>query len=170
MEITDRILEETELIKELVKSVHEADEKEALDLTERMRKNQPFIVELLMAASSEVTEEQFEDILELYCVTYMFFEQKTNIKKATITEEIFSKQYELNLQFIDYFSEEETEEDQMELGALDLSRMHYKSLYTSMIYLMDGFDSFESKDEELKGGILLIMKSLIECMEANLLD
>jgi len=170
MEITDRILEETEFIKKLHSKVQNIGQNEAFAITDRIRKNQPFLIALLMSFESDVNEDQFDHLMEMFYVIYLFFEEKTNIKKTEITEEIFENQYELNLQFIEYLDGEESQESQLELGASDLSRMHFKSLYTSMIFLTDENEYFGSKDEELKEGTLTIMKALIECMEANLLN
>ncbi len=169
MEISVRLAEETLFIKELHTKVQEVEQHEAQILTDRMRKNQPFLVAMLMSFEPKVNDEQFDYLLEMFCIIYLFFEEKTNIEKIAITDAMYDEKYETNLQFAEYLDGEENEENQLELGALNLENMHFKSLYTAMIFLSDESKCFEN-DEELQDGILLILKALIECLESYLLN
>jgi len=171
MEVTKRDIEETKFIRELHKNIQNISQEDAYKVTERMRINQPFLVSLLMSFESEVTEDQFDHLMEMFLLIFLFFEEKSNIRKAEITEDLFNKQYELNLQFMDYLDGEDDMDSQMDLGEMDLQKMHHKSLYTSIIFLTDESNCFDGvKDEDLKNGVFVISKALIECMETNLLE
>ncbi len=136
--------------------------------------NQPLILSMMMQYEDHMdqgnlTEEAFNDINDLLFIIFLFFEHKTNISKAQVSQEAFQKKLELNLSFVNYLTEED-QATQIELSEADLNKMHFKNLYLSLTQIADDCSSFQKLEHDFKAAIFLEMKTLIECMEATLLD
>jgi len=173
MEIRNRDIQETETLKEILQRIDEMEQGGEESIYTKIYENQPFILSLMMAYENELDEgniddEQFEAMRDMLFMIYLFFEQKTNIQRAQVTEQAFVKQFQLNIEFMEYLSGEEDPDKQMELSEADLSKMHFISVYTAIMHIAHDYLSFQKLDDDSKAAIFLEMKTLIECLEACL--
>ena len=168
MDIKQRDFNELNIVKKLIKKVENLDLIEASNLSERIVKNQPFIMSLLIGYKFDVKEEELEDIMKMLFVTYLFFEESTEINKKQIDSKIFEERQTLNVKFLKYFSEDQNDENKSETNKHYLSNLRYKSLFTGLLLMSNTQKYFKSMDGELKGIIMVGMKTLIDCLESCL--
>lgn len=175
MEIRNRDIEETEALKEILQRIDEIEVGGEEPIYTKIYENQPFILSLMMGYEAEldegnIDEEQFEAMRDMLFMIYLFFEQKTNIQRAQVTDQAFVDRFQLNIEFIEYLSGEEDPDKQIALSEDDLAKIHYISLYTAIMHIAHDYLSFQKLDDEFKAAVFLEMKTLIECMEACLLE
>jgi len=175
MDITNRDIEETKTLKEILRRIDEMEQDREESIYTKIYENQPFILSLMMAYEAELDEENIDDeqfgaMRDMLFMIYLFFEQKTNIQRAQVTEQAFIKQFQLNIEFMEYLSGEEDPDSQLALSEADLSKMHFISLYTAIVHIAHDYLSFQKMDDDSKAAIFLEMKTLIECLESCLVE
>jgi len=168
MEITKREILETEFVGALIKEVDKIGLKEASEISDRIVKNQPFIMSLLIGYKFDIEEEQLNDIMKMLFVIYLYFERKTDISKNQINAKEFKRFEKTNTQFLKYFSGESTRERQLETNEQYLSNLNYKSLFTGVLFMSNTQIGLKKMNAETKGIVILGMKTLIDCLEAKL--
>ena len=169
MEITKKDIVETKFVGELIKKVDKIGLTEASEITDRIVKNQPFIMSLLLGYKFDVKAEQLNDIMKMLFVIYLFFEKKTDVSKNQIDSKEFESYEKRNIQFLKYFSGEPTKKNQLETNEQYLSNLNYKSLFTGILFMSNTQIGLKKMNSETKGIVILGMKTLIDCLEANLL-
>lgn len=175
MDITNHDIEEIEILKTLLKKIDEMQQDGEESVYTRMYENQPFILSMMMGYESNVdegvlAEEQFNSIRDMLFIIFLFFEQKTDITRKQITEAEFANQFNLNVDFLNYLEGEEDADAKLELTNSNLSKMRFKSLYTSIMFISNEDKHFQRMDDEYKTATFLEMKTLIECLEESLLE
>jgi len=175
MDITNHDIEEIDILKTILKKIDEMKQGEEESVYTSIYENQPFILSMMMGYESNVDEEvleeeQFNAIRDMLFIIFLFFEQKTDITRKQITEAEFTNQFQLNVDFLNYLEGEEDLDAKLELTESNLSKMRFKSLYTSITFISNEDKHFQRMDDEYKAATFLEMKTLIECMEANLLE
>ena len=169
MKITKKDITETHIVGELIKKVEKIDLQEANNISERIVKNQPFIMSLLIGYKFDVKEEALNDIMKMLFVIYLYFEKKTEINKKQINSREFEKCQNQNIQFLKYFSGEQNSNDKLETNKQYLANLKCKNLFTGILVMSNTQKDFKRINRELKGIILIGMKTLIDCLELNLL-
>lgn len=175
MDITNHNIEEVEIIKTILQKIDEMQGGGEESVYTRIYENQPFILSMMMGYEANVDEgvlyeEQFNAIRDMLFMVFLFFEQKTDISRKQLTEAEFANQFQLNIDFLDYLSSEEDLDAKLELSESNLSKMRFKNLYTSLMFISNEDKHFQKMDDEYKSATFLEMKTLIECMEANLIE
>lgn len=170
MEITKRDIVETEFVGELINKVDKIGLTEASEISDRIVRYQPFIMSLLIGFKFDVKEEQLNDIMKMLFVIYLYFERKTDISKKQINSKQFERYKKRNIQFLKYFSGEPTKENQLETNQQYLSNLNYKSLFTGILFMSNTRKGLKRMNSETRGIVILGMKTLIDCLEANLLE
>lgn len=170
MEITKKDIVETEFVGELIEKVDKIGLTEASDISDRIVKNQPFIMSMLIGYKFDVKEDELNDIMKMLFVIYLYFEKKTNVSKKQINSREFKKYEKRNVQFLKYFSGESIKENQLDTNDKYLSNLNYKSLFTGILFMSNTQKGLKNMKSETKGIVVLGMKTLIDCLEANLLE
>ena len=170
MDITKRDIVETEFVEALIKKVDKIRSTEASEISDRIVKNQPFIMSMLIGYKFDVKEEELNDIMKMLFVIYLYFEKKTDVNKKQINSKEFEKYEKRNIQFLKYFSGESIKGNQLETNDQYLSNLNYKSLFTGILFMSNTQIGLKKMKSETKGIVVLGMKTLIDCLEANLLE
>ena len=170
MKITQKDINEIRIIEELIKKVENIGLAEASGISERIVKNQPFIMSLLIGYKFDVEEDQLNDIMKMLFVIYLYYEKYGKVNKKQINSREFEKFQSRNIQFLKYFSGEQNAENELETNKQYLSNLRNKSLFTGILLMSNTQKSFKRMKEETRGIILIGMKTLIDCLESNLLD
>jgi hypothetical protein len=170
MEITQKDINETRFVGELIKKINTIDLTEASNVSDRIVKNQPFIMSLLIGYKFDVEEDQLNDVMKMLFIIYLYFENKTNIGAKKIGPKEFEKYEKRNIQFLKYFSGEQNNKSQLEVNKQYLSNLKCKSLFTGILAMANTQISLKKMNSELKGIIVMGMKTLIDCLESNLLE
>lgn len=164
MDVTSQDNDELEILKTVLGKIDALEREGTESIYTRIYENQPLILSMMMMYEDNVDlgnldEEQFNDIRDLLFIVFLFFEEKTNISKAEVTQEAFQEKLELNLNFVNYLVGEDLE-SQAKLTVEDLEKMHFKSLYTTLTQMANDYNSFIKMDHNLRGAIFLEIKTL----------
>lgn len=133
MNITKRDIAETQFVGRLIQQVDNIGFGEANNISGRIVENQPFIMSLLIGYKFDVKKEQLDGIMKMLFVIYLFFEQKADVKKRKIGPIEFEETQKRNVQFLKYFSGENSNKGQIEANKQYLSNLRFKSLFTGII-------------------------------------
>jgi hypothetical protein len=170
MEITHKDFNETRIVEKLIKKVENVDLLEANKISERIVKNQPFIMSLLIGYKFDVKEEPLNDIMKMLFVIYLFFEESAKINMKQINSSEFEEFHNRNIKFLKYLSGEQNDKNKSEVNKHFLSNLRYKSLLTGILVMSNTQKGFKQMNGESKGIILIGIKTLIDCLESNLLE
>lgn len=170
MEINRKDLDKAIVVKGLIHKMDIIEIDEVNAISERVVKNQPFIMSMLIGYKYDVKGAQLDDIMKMLFVIYLFFEKYS---KSINSRQIDSIQFESiltrNKHFLKYFSEEKTNQGQLELNKQYLSNLRAKSLFTGILVMSKTLVNFKQINADSKGIILIGMKTLIDCLELTLL-
>jgi len=153
-----------------MKEIDNVDLIEASKISERIVKKQPFIMSLLIGYKFDVKEEQLNEIMKMLFIIFLFFEKQTKIDKYQINPIDFESHQKKNIKFLKYFSTEPNKETQVKSNELYLSNLRFKSLFTGILMMSNTSVNFRTLSPELRGIIIIGMKTLIDCLETNLLE
>lgn len=165
-----RDIDEAQIVRELIKKVGNIELQEASEISDRIAANQPFIMSLLMGYTFDVEGDQLDDIMKMLFVIYLFFESHTETNRKQIDVIEFEYHQRQNVKFLKYFSGEETLGSQLEANKQYLYSLKFKALFAGILVMSNTQMSFKRMSGELKGIIVLGMKTLVDCLEANLVD
>lgn len=168
MKLTPRDLEETKLVAALLKKVKQLDLTEVESISARMVEHQPYMMSLLLGYRFDVEKDQLDDVMRMLFLIYLFFERKTEIKKKQIDAEEFRKHQSKNGHYLKYLEGTKGRKAIAKINEEYLAHLRYISLFTGVIDLAQTQVSFQRIDPEVKGIVVLGMKTLIDCLEANL--
>jgi len=170
MKTTERDLNETKYIGKLMNQLEHITPKEVSEISDRIGRDQPFIISLLLGYRHDVKNEHLNDILKILFLIFLFFENKTNIKKKKVSSEEYDIILKRNFRFLEYYDGEPSESGQMELNEQYISHLRFRSLFVTIITIMNQKPSLKTMDDGLRGNIVIGMKTLIDCLESSLLD
>ncbi len=141
--------------------------RESTDISERMLKNQPFMMSLLIGYKFDVEEEALNDIMKIIFVIYLYFERLKKTNKKQLNSFEFEICQSKNLQFLNYFSGEENDKNKIKINKKYLSNLRSKSLFTGVLVMATTQNGFKRMNGELRGIVLIGMKTLIDCLELD---
>jgi hypothetical protein len=173
MEITDKDVNDTRIVQKLIAKVENGDLLEVSEISDRIVKNQPFIMSLLIGYKFDLEEEVEEalgEVMQMLFVIYLFFEESTKINKKQVSAREFEKAQNRNMKFLKYFSGEQSDKDRLEANRQFLASLRCKSLLAGILAMSNTQVGLNKLSGELKGIILIGMKTLIDCLESNLLE
>ena len=176
MDILQRDMDEAEFVGDLIHLVNMMEQKEIKDVIDRMTKNQPFILSILLSYEPHFKKANLDEMMKMFLVIYLFFEEKTDIGKKPIDEAAYKACKEKNRQFVKYFAGEQGFENQLQTSRLYLSNLRFKSLFAGMIkmsnvqYDLEELELTEEPDSKFPWISIIATKALIDCLELNLLE
>ncbi|MCG8699584.1 MAG: hypothetical protein MI922_16130, partial [Bacteroidales bacterium] len=87
------------------------------------------------------------------------------VKQKKISPNLFQKYDNININFLQYLSGETSEDSKRELTGINISSIKSKALLTGFFVRYGEKESLKQMNTNLRGEILVGLKSLIECFE-----
>ena len=158
---------ENKEVSALVRKVCEIDADYLNTESDVIAKKQPFIISLLLGYQIDLKEDQLDDILRVLLLIWEFFKDKQQYSGKQIQAAQFDKIQDRNAEMLKYMDAAENWEEQTFITRSDLSKLKSKALFSGVMFLLNHLQSLARMNMYEKGIILVGMKSLIECFEAE---
>ncbi len=159
--------DEQEVIKvnDLVNKIDRMNRAEFDSESDVLFKEQPFVITLIIGSRYDYEMQELEEISKIYFLIWKYFKNKKQVLNKKITEKEFETILTRNIHMLKYVEGEDDECVKSDIIASDLEHIKSKVLYSRIIVQLDIIPVLNKMDGEVKGKLLLGMKSLIECFE-----
>jgi hypothetical protein len=127
-------------------------------------KKQPFFLSVLLGYQFDVTPQQLEEIMKVYFLIWEYFKGNKNIQKKKVTVQLFEKIQARNISMLKY-AENESKNQRTQIYEHDLQNLKSKALIGAIFLRFKTCTNLADMDGELKGIILIGIKTFIECFE-----
>lgn len=123
---------------------------------------------MLLGYRTDLEEDQLEDILRVLLLIWEFFKDKQQYSGQQIQAAQFERIQNRNAAMLKYMDGAESGEEKTFITKSDLSKLKSKALFSAVMFLLNHLQSLARMDMYDKGILLVGMKSLIECFEAEM--
>lgn len=165
IKLSGKDFSETDEIEKLLKKIDSVDEQYISSTYEEMQQFQPFLLSLLLGYQDDLNTIELNEIIKVYLIIWEFFKEKRNIKKRKLTTIQFEEVQKRNIGFFQYLDAEKSEEDFINTISIDLQTIKSKALIAGILFRFDTTPVLSNLKSDLKGMVLIGIKSLIECFE-----
>ena len=165
MRVTKKDMHEVSAIAKLLKEMDSMEPQYITSTSEQMEQYQPFMLSMLLGYNFDMRTEEVEEIMKIYFLIWEYFKSKKNIKKRELTEFQFEKAQKRNIDFFKYLDGETSEQDFNNTTSLDLGNLQSKALLTGVLLRFDTIPILLNMNGDMKGMVMIGIKSLIECFE-----
>jgi len=165
IKLSGKDFKETDEIGKLLKKIDTVDEQYITSAYENIEQYQPFMLSLLLGYQHDINIKELDEIIKLYLIIWEFFKDKKNITKIKLTEIQFEETQNRNIEFFKYLGGEKSKRDFINTTSLDLENIRSKALLTGILFRFDTTTVLSNIKGDLKGIVLIGIKSLIECFE-----
>jgi len=166
MKFTQNDFDETGQLAELIKRIDHIDARCADTVSDEIFQRQPFFLSVLLGYHFDVSKEELEEIIKVYFLIWEYFRSNPNVQKKQVTQDYFEKIQAKNIEMLKYSMGEPDERAKGKVYSYDLQKIKSKSLWTAVLFRFDNRSVLQKMNTEIKGMILIGMKSYIECFEA----
>lgn len=156
---------ETDEVGELLKRIDSVDKKYVSSAYEELEQFQPFLLSLLLGYHLDLNTSELDEIIKVYLIVWEYFKDKRNIKKRQLTDMQFEEAQKRNIDFFQYLDAEKSEKDFINTISIDLRTIKSKALIAGILFRFDTTPVLSNLKSDLKGMVLIGIKSLIECFE-----
>lgn len=154
---------QVERVAAILNEVGPMNPEELFQSLEEINQFQPLMIRLLLGYKDRLREQELNEFARDLIIIWKFFDNNVFIRKNPLTEEFFMEVDKKNIEFMKYLSGEHSGTSFDEACAADLESLESKALFTGMLFRYNEIEAIKQMDTELKGEILLGVKSLIEC-------
>lgn len=165
MKISKKDFQETAEIGRILKSIDATTEQDISSTSKELEQHQPFLLSMLLGYQFDLRIEELDEVIKIYLLIWEFFKDKKNIKEIELTELQFEKSQKRNIDFFQYLEGETSEKDFINTTALDLGNLQSKALLTGVLLRFNTVPILLNMNFDMKGMVLIGIKSLIECFE-----
>ena len=165
MKISQQDKDKSAKVIQLVKKIDNINEIYVNSESERVAQKQPFLLSLLLGLRFDIKENEFEEIMKIIFIIWEYFKSFEQIHKIKVSEKQFEKIQQRNMHMLKYFEGETGQNAQYNLVESDLRHLRSKALLTGIFFQFNHKKSLIEMNNEMKGIILIGMKSLIECFD-----
>jgi hypothetical protein len=123
------------------------------------------LLSLLLGYHHDLITRELDEIIKVYLIIWEYFKDKRNIKKRQLTEIQFEEAQKINIDFFKYLDAEKSKEDFINTISLDLENIKSKALIAGILFRFNTTPILSNIKGDLKGILLVGIKSLIECFE-----
>lgn len=165
LNISNNDFNDPEKVAELFRNIDTIDEHYVKNTGNEMFQNQPFMLSEMLGYHYEVNPIELEEIMKVYFIIWDCFKEKKNIKKMKLTEGQFAKLTKRNIDFFNYLDGEVNEEDYKNTTIIDLNNIKSKTLLAGILVRFNNRPALVSMEKDIKGMVLVGVKSIIEGLE-----
>lgn len=152
-------------IAQLIKKIDNIDTDYLDSELDLVSKKQPFLISLLLGYRIDLKIDELEEMIKIILLIWEYFKNNDKIMKIKVTEKQFEEVQKRNIYMLKYLERERGQNAQISLIKSDLNHLHSKELLTGLIFQFNNKKSLARMKNEEKGGILIGVKSLIECFD-----
>lgn len=164
MELTQQDFDETKLMAGLLKKIDAIDAAYVNSVSDDICKRQPFVLSVLLGYHSDVTPLELEELMKSYFLIWEYFKDNKNVQTKKITEKLFEKIHDRNILMLKY-AEGESCGQRAIIYDHDLQNLKSKALLTAILFRFNSQPNLSNMDGEMRGMILIGIKTFIECFE-----
>ena len=165
MRVSEKDMQEVAEIGKLLNRIDSIKPQYITSTSEQMEQYQPFMLSMLMGYQYDMRTEEVDEILKIYFLIWEYFKDKKNIKNRELTEFQFEKAQKRNVEFFKYLDGETSEQDFNNTTSIDLGNLKSKALLTGVLLRFNTIPILLNMNYDMKGIVLIGIKSLIECFE-----
>lgn len=165
MKITQKDFDEMTDIVNLLTKIDNLSSEDVNILSDEIFKQQPFFLTVLLGYRLDVTSEEFEEIMKIYFLIWIYFRSKKNVQTKPVTENYFEKIQDRHIKMLKYVEDETAENDKINIYSNDLANIKSKTLLTVVLYRYNSRQTLIKMNKKSKGIIFIGIKSFIECFE-----
>jgi hypothetical protein len=163
--ITQEDKKESKKVSQIINKVNDIDEVYINSESDIIYQKQPFLISLLLGYRVDLKEKELEEIMKIIFIIWEYFKSFYKVHKTMISEKLFEQIQQRNIYMLKYFEGENGQNAQYDVVESDLRHLHSKALLTGIFFQFNHKKSLVEMNNEVKGNILIGMKSLIECFD-----
>lgn len=167
MKITNTDLNEVDEIIEMLLKIEKFEKSYLNDLTKEIYFQQPFFLELIRGYSLELTEKEYEGIVQIHFLIWEYFKAKGKIPTKRITVEGYENIQMRHIQMLKYTEGESNRGEVENIFIDDFAKIKSKTLFTFILVRFNTHPSLMNMDSRKTGMILIGVKTIIECFESQ---
>ena len=165
MKITQKDINETQELGAILAKIDQIDSEYVNSITDEIFKKQPFFLSVLLGYHHDISTEELEEIMKIYFLIWEHFKSKINVQKKEITKSFFEEIDLRNIQMFKYVEGEKNQQNQAKIYSDNIQNIKSKALLTAVLYRYTNRPVLIKMNPEIKGIILIGIKSFIECFE-----
>jgi hypothetical protein len=165
MQISEKDFGEIDRVSKIILFVDEMDIKYAERESDVIFRKQPFIISLILGYSFDLNQEEHGEVIKVLYIIWEYFKVFKKIGSKKVTEEQYERITARNLQMLKNYVGEPGEAEKSAVIESDLSHLDSKTIWTAVIFRFKTNKTLLNLNEEIKGAVLIGMKTLIECLE-----
>jgi len=165
IKLTQNDFIETEILAESIKKIDQIDADDFNIISDEIYKLQPFFLSVLLGYSLDVSKIELEEIIKVYFLVWEYFRVNPNVQTKQVTESWFQEIQNKNIEMLRYSEGEQKEKDKLEIYTYDLQNLKSKSLLVAILFRFNENPTLLRMDAEIKGAVMIGLKSFIECFE-----
>jgi len=156
---------ESKKVRRIIQKVEKIDANYVSSESEIINQKQPFLISLLLGFRDDLKETELEEIMKIIFIIWEYFKSSDQINKTMISENLYSKILKRNINLLKYLEGEDNSSSISEITEIDLSNLRSKALFSGIIFQFKNKRPLIEMNNEIKGYVLIGMKSLIECFD-----
>ena len=165
MDITQKDLDETSEMAELLKKIDNIDENYVNRVSDEIFQRQPFFLSVFLGYRHDVSPEELDEIMKMYFLIWEYFRRHKNVQTKQITQTDFEKIQRRNIQMLHYADGELDQKAKAQVYTSDLQNLRSKALLTAILFMNNNRPVLLNMDPEKKATIYVGTKTFIECFE-----
>jgi hypothetical protein len=139
--------------------------KKTNSLLDEMLKKQPFYYEVLFSYQIDVSTEELEELIKIYLIIWLYFRTNKNVQTRIVTVNYFENVQKKHIEMLKFIDGEKSQKNIIDVYSNDLQNLKSKALFTAVFYRYNSTPVLLKMDSQIKGIILIGIKSFIECFE-----
>lgn len=163
--ISEEDIKESEKVNRIINRLANIDAIYVSSESELIYQKQPFLISLLLGFKLDLKDNELEEIMKIIFIIWEYFKIFDQVHKIKISEKLFEKIEKRNIYMLKYFEGENGQNMQTNVVESDLNHLRSKALLTGIFLQFNHRKPLIEMNGELKGIILIGMKSLIECFD-----
>ena len=165
IKFTQNDFDEAKILAGSIRKIDRMDAAYVDAVSEEIFKMQPFFLSVLLGYSYDISLVELEEIMKIYFIVWEYFRSNPNVQKKHVTESLFNKIQQKNIEMLKYSECETKENEKSEIYAYDLQSLKSKSLLTAIFLRFNERAVLVNMVISKKGAIMIGIKSFIECFE-----
>ena len=163
--LTEQDFKDVDKVGKIFKEVEKSNTAELESIVDEIATYQPILISIFMGHNEQLKLEELDEVIRDFIVLWKYFSVHPKCKKARITEKLINEKDNKNIRFMQYLLGEPSKEERDLATAIDLANMKSKALMTGFLLKYNENNVLKNMNRQLWGGLVLGLKSLIECFE-----
>ncbi len=156
---------ETSMVANSMNKIDNINGASAEKIMDEISLRQPFFLSALLGLHFDISKVEHEEIIKIYLLIWEYFKIKPKVQSVKITQKSFEDRCLKNTHMFKYVEGEQNKSAKKEIYANDLQKVKSKALLTMIILRFNTQPLLQDMNPEIKGMIMIGIKSFIECFE-----